>query len=208
METKQEETQFSYADLIHRAHAAGLKQISTRLVQAPHPENDCLAIVTATVELAESCFTGIGDARELAGAELPIITAIATAEIRAKAKALRDGLDISSPCREELSTAVILDVAKPQLSGAPQNGADKHEAQTEVTTSENRDGTPSGPSKGGDQPATANQIATIVKLRKLLHLEPGRDRPITTVEASAEIAELARKFNGQGGRVSRSQSSE
>jgi hypothetical protein len=51
-----------YEGLLNEAHQEGLCRISTTLLQAPHPDNDNTAIVSAEVETVKGVFSGIGDA--------------------------------------------------------------------------------------------------------------------------------------------------
>lgn len=92
----------TYAGLLARAHEEGLKSIQTELVQLPTPDNGRMAVAKAVVETAKGVYTGIGDAspdnvnRRIA----PHI--IRMAETRAKARALRDAVNIGVVSLEEL----------------------------------------------------------------------------------------------------------
>lgn len=95
----------SYVGLVDVAHRAGLLGIATELVQRPTPENDMTAICYATVTLEGDpprTFTGIGDAnpRNVGGGIVPHI--IRMAETRAKARALRDAVNVGMTAVEEL----------------------------------------------------------------------------------------------------------
>lgn len=90
-----------YAGLLEEAHTKGLKSISTTMLQVPNSENKDTAIVHATVTMAdESSFTGIGDASpQNVGRQIaPHI--IRMAETRAKARALRDAINVSEAVDE------------------------------------------------------------------------------------------------------------
>lgn len=92
-----------YAGLLDLAHAAGLKAIRTRLLQNPLEENNWTTIVHAEVELADGrVFSGIGDANEKNVGRTIAPHAIRMAETRAKARALRDALNIGAISLEEL----------------------------------------------------------------------------------------------------------
>lgn len=92
----------SYAGLLAKAHDEGLEAIGTELRQIPTDQNGCVAIVVATVKGRRGTFTGIGDAdpsnvnRGVARHLLRI------AETRAKARALRDYVDVGTVSLEEL----------------------------------------------------------------------------------------------------------
>src|SRR5579884_1217135 len=83
-----------YAALLDRAHKAGLRRISTRLLQAPNEHNRFVAIVMAQVETQAGTFDGIGDAslQNVSGAASTHL--IRMAETRAKARALRDAVNL------------------------------------------------------------------------------------------------------------------
>ena len=113
--TRQGKTYALYAGLLDEAHSRGLRSIDTDLLQVPDAENGNVAIVKAVAELPKvnretgeimldpdtqkpliGKFSGIGDAspdnvnRNIA----PHI--IRQAETRAKARALRDAINVGS----------------------------------------------------------------------------------------------------------------
>ena len=93
-----------YQGLLDEAHARGLKGIDTDLVQVPTPENGNVAVVKATVEMEDGrTFAGIGDAspENVGRGIVPHI--IRMAETRAKARALRDAVNVGATALEELS---------------------------------------------------------------------------------------------------------
>ncbi len=97
----------TFAGLLARAHEEGLRRIDTELIQAPDDLNGQMAIVRAYVETDKGTFTGIGDAspnnvnRRIA----PHI--IRMAETRAKARALRDAVNIGIVALEELGDDLV-----------------------------------------------------------------------------------------------------
>ena len=99
----------TFAGLLARAHEEGLRRIDTELIQAPDDHNGQMAIVRAVVETDKGVFTGIGDAspdnvnRRIA----PHI--IRMAETRAKARALRDAVNIGIVAMEELGDDLVAD---------------------------------------------------------------------------------------------------
>jgi hypothetical protein len=91
-----------YAGLLDEAHGQGLKSIRTQLVQIPNPENGNVAICTAEVTTDRGVYCGVGDASpdNVSRTMLPHI--IRMAETRAKARALRDAVNVGVTALEEL----------------------------------------------------------------------------------------------------------
>lgn len=92
-----------YQGLLDAAHRAGLQSIATEILQFPAPANDQTTIVRATVTLTSGqTFNGIGDANPRNVGSTIVPHAIRMAETRAKARALRDALNIGMVTVEEL----------------------------------------------------------------------------------------------------------
>ena len=108
-----------YAGLLSMGHEQGLKSVITTLVQIPNETNKNVAICTATVTLEKDGvlreFHGIGDAAPNNVAPAMQTCLIRLAETRAKARALRDAVNVGMAALEELSDDDIRD-------GAPERG--------------------------------------------------------------------------------------
>ena len=94
-----------YKGLLAQAHAEGLTRITTRLHQIPTEENGRTAIAKAEIVTSKGTFEGIGDAspENVPPHILPHL--IRMAETRAKARALRDAVNIGVVSFEELDGA-------------------------------------------------------------------------------------------------------
>ena len=99
----------TFAGLLARAHEEGLHRIDTHLVQSPSEENGHLAIVHAIVETEKGTFTGIGDASPANVNRRIAPHIIRMAETRAKARALRDAVNIGLVAMEELGEDLVVD---------------------------------------------------------------------------------------------------
>ena len=108
-----------YSGLLAMAHEQGLKSIATELVQIPNENNNRVAICTASVTLEKDgvlrAFHGIGDAAPNNVAPAMQTCLIRLAETRAKARALRDAVNVGMAALEELSDDDVYE-------GAPERG--------------------------------------------------------------------------------------
>lgn len=175
----------NYKGLLALAHEEGLARIATTLIQIPSEDNGGVAIVHAEVETSKGHFEGIGDAspqnvnRMIAGA------IIRMAETRGKARALRDAVNIGVTSIEELGDW-----------GDTDDGREVNKSSGEVR--DKQDGqrySGDAPKASPYKPASANQLATITRLSRLLGApeEPGED--MTSADASERITELSREYN-------------
>lgn len=92
----------SYEGLLSKAHDDGLSSIATSLLQSPSEENARTAIVKAAVQTTKGCFEAIGDASPDNVPPRIAPHLIRMAETRAKARALRDAVNIGVISFEEL----------------------------------------------------------------------------------------------------------
>ena len=119
-----------YAGLLEEAHNRGLRSIETDLLQVPTKENGEVAIVKAVIRTEEGKFAGIGDAspQNVNRAIAPHL--IRMAETRAKARALRDAINVGVTAFEELggpSEEEVVEAAK----GAEHDGGRPRAQQEE-----------------------------------------------------------------------------
>jgi hypothetical protein len=91
-----------YAGLLDEAHQQGLKSIRTTLLQIPTEQNGNVAICQSEVETERGIFTGLGDASNQNVARAMQTCLIRMAETRAKARALRDAVNVGVVAFEEL----------------------------------------------------------------------------------------------------------
>ena len=129
-----------YAGLLEEAHSRGLRSIETELLQVPSKENGEVAIVKAVIRTEEGKFGGIGDAspQNVNRAIAPHL--IRMAETRAKARALRDAINVGVTAFEELGGEE--EVVEPSKSAELDGGRPK---------AENEEGR-------GELPATRKQL--------------------------------------------------
>ena len=131
-----------YAGLLEEAHSRGLRSIETELLQVPGPGNGEVAIVKAVVRTEEGKFAGIGDAspQNVNRAIAPHL--IRMAETRAKARALRDAINVGVTAFEELGGEDGAEIVEPA------SGSEKRDERPAARVQENR----------GELPATKKQL--------------------------------------------------
>jgi hypothetical protein len=192
-----------YAGLLDQAHREGLKRITTKLVQAPLDENSHLAICYAEVETEKGVFSGIGDASPDNVGRMIATHIVRMAETRAKARALRDAINVGVTALEELGdadddTSEALPRAmstrapvRPMVMSRRQESTPQLEAATPAIS------VVADPAAGSANPATPQQIASLQKLQIALGRPTEVPGDLTTEQAAAQISELVRIFNSQ-----------
>jgi hypothetical protein len=163
-----------YAGLLDAAHRAGLKRITTTVVQVGAPANGETWVVAAEVETERGTFGGLGDASpanvppELAGA-LPRL-----AETRAKARALRDALNAGALLTLE------------ELGGHPAGEAPPASRPTHLPVPPDAPAAAAAPPVPAEDAATPAQVTAIERLSR---------------ERAVGAAELEQAYQAAGTRV-------
>ena len=85
----------TYQGLLSRAHDEGLTRVKTTLVQIPSDENGRTAIAKSEVETSKGTFEAVGDANPENVNSFIVPHLIRMAETRAKARALRDAVNVA-----------------------------------------------------------------------------------------------------------------
>lgn len=109
----------TYPGLLSKAHEEGLVKIETTLVQVPSDENGRTAIAKVVIETAKGRFEAIGDASPDNVNSFIVPHLIRMAETRAKARALRDAVNIGILSFEELDGEGTFPNGQDLGSGAP-----------------------------------------------------------------------------------------
>jgi hypothetical protein len=146
----------AYAELLKLAHEEGLKSITTELLLQPSEENGRHCIVKATVESDRGHYEGLGDADPGNVESFLLPHLIRVAETRAKARALRDAVNVGVVSLEEL------DGVGPNRTPSPGPGADPPPSQPPrpaAPQARPRTSTPPRPTKAGNgvEPMTEGQ---------------------------------------------------
>jgi hypothetical protein len=183
-----------YAGLLNQAHEEGLQKVRTSLVQVPTEENGHLAIIKAEVETTKGVFEAVGDACPENVDEFLAPHLIRVAETRAKARALRDAVNVGVVSFEELD-GVSLDRDSSPGSGAPPTRAPR--AATSSPPARPRASGASRPprSVNGSEPMTEAQRRYLFRIMagQGYQREAAEDRlkEIFEVSALSEITKAA-----------------
>jgi hypothetical protein len=151
----------TYAGLLSLAHDQGLKKIETALVQLPEEANGHTAVFLAIVETESGIYKGHGDASPDNVASRIVPHIIRMAETRAKARALRDAVNIGVVSIEELAL---------EGNGRPVNGGSIEPSPSPTNNripgarSRSRAQTESEHSNGSDSPMTDAQRRYLFRL--------------------------------------------
>lgn len=174
-----------YAGLLDLAHDQGLKRIQTRLLQVPDETNGHVAIAHAEIETAKGVFSGIGDASPLNVAR-PMVTAIIRmAETRAKARALRDAVNIGEVALEELP-----DDDEPPAQRQPSTIQDRAARQSAAVGRVNGNGRQSAPAAPPPAPTVTSALRVLYDQTKAL----GKDKAWLEALAQRNFGALPSKL--------------
>ena len=119
-----------YPEVLAKGHNEGLCLVRTALVQTPFEENGHLAIVKATIKTSKGVFQAYGDASPESVESTFVPHLIRVAETRAKARALRDAVNVGVVAYEELNGASLVSEAgnggahtSVPVTGVPSSGS-------------------------------------------------------------------------------------
>jgi hypothetical protein len=157
-----------FAGLLTAAHAAGLQSISTHLVQCPSAANGGIAIVHATAEFGWGSFSGIGDADDGNVSRNIQPHKIRMAETRAKARALRDALNVNMVAIEEMGPDPSEQPARTTAPVAPAGNGYAQEAQTfdRAASRFNSSGSGAAPRRVENRPDGSTSVTSSPGTRK------------------------------------------
>ncbi|MGI9048419.1 MAG: hypothetical protein ACR2GU_03415 [Rubrobacteraceae bacterium] len=146
-----------YAGLLEEAHGRGLRSVETDLLQIPTAENGEVAIVKAVVRTEEGKFSGIGDAspENVSRAIRPHL--IRMAETRAKARALRDAINVGVTAFEELGGNEVDDERR-EIAAASKVDGQEERQPARASREDSQDELPREEVPRGELPATRKQL--------------------------------------------------
>jgi len=161
-----------YAGLLSQAHEEGLAKVKTEILQIPTEENGRLAIVKAEVETSKGLFEAIGDACPENVDDFLAPHLIRVAETRAKARALRDAVNVGVVSFEELD-GVSLDRDSSPGSGAPLASRSPRHAKPAPAPARPR-GNGNGTSKAAPTSGNGSEPMSEAQRRYLFRLMAGQ----------------------------------
>ncbi len=205
-----------YAELLDRAHKDGLKSISTKLIQIPTKDNQFTAIVFARVRTNRGVFTGHGDASPTNVEPEFAPHIIRVAETRAKARALRDAVNVGTVAAEELNGHHSKGSARKEPQDKTDGDGHPPEAQNPTVTTQDKpssDKQTEADTPPSDQPMTDRQRTKLFRIMAQRGLEGDAAheelkrafrvnslREVSKTQASEIIEKLLEYFgNGEGG---------
>ena len=160
-----------YAGLLSQAHEEGLARVRTSILQIPTEENGRLAIIKAEVETSKGLFEAIGDACPENVDDFLAPHLIRVAETRAKARALRDAVNVGVVSFEELD-GVSLDRDSSPGSGAQPASRSPRHARTPTPARPRGNG--NGTSKAAPTSGNGSEPMSEAQRRYLFRLMAGQ----------------------------------
>jgi hypothetical protein len=189
----------TYTGLLSRAHEEELESIATALIQVPSPDNGMTAVCAATVKTKRGTFTGIGDANPDNVNRKIVPHIIRMAETRAKARALRDAVNIGVVCLEELGGAegedIVEDDRPPARDERPRDNVrefQRREANDRGASDRRAGDRSDNRSRQGDGARGQGRTDAITDAQRRMLLRLLADRGIEGEQAVEEICRKAR----------------
>lgn len=213
MMTRQGKQYVLFAGLLDEAHSRGLVGIDTELIQVPEESNGQVAVVKATVQIEDASggsgdpsslrtFSGIGDASPQNVSRNIVPHLIRMAETRAKARALRDAVNVGATALEELSDSDEGPASQNSQSlRNPQKPQNPQNAQNPQSTDSQKDGPGLREAREQDtkEPQGAAQASSQSPAQNEENGKPGPGpRPV-------EVSEGQSRERGGGSRAPKSQ---
>src|SRR4051812_48498469 len=149
-----------------------------------------MAVVQAEIETGKGIFSGIGDASPANVTAIDTPYLVGTAEVRAKARALRAAVNVGLIAVEELGDSHD----EPSKTAARTRSISRESSEPYRTDT---------PKSAIQKPASANQLATIAKLSRLLGHAEQPSAEMTSTDASERITELSKEYNERKGNGAR-----
>jgi hypothetical protein len=180
----------TYQGLLSKAHDEGLKRIATSLVQIPSDDNGRTAIAKAEVETAKGFFEALGDASPENVNSFIVPHLIRMAETRAKARALRDAVNIGVISFEEMDDA--------EVPGSSEHSERDRPSQVARTPGNGRGESNTTPSRsntgnGGQAPMTEPQRRFLFRLMASQGYEgSGADEELKTRFSVASLGDVSK----------------
>lgn len=193
-----------YTGLLDAAHRTGLKSIRVLLLQAPTESNGMMAIAHATVEMDDGrIHEDIGDATPQNVGKNIIAHIVRMASTRAKARALRDALNVGGTALEEYGP----DDADPEDSTPQPRQQQQNSAQQQQNGSQQQrhavapqpvaSQPPVPDVPGACQPATPQQLERLGKLLVALGKPAIVTDGLSFEDAATQIRDYVALFNSQ-----------
>ncbi len=188
-----------YAGLLSQAHEDGLARVRTSILQIPTEENGRLAIIKAEVETSKGLFEAIGDACPENVDDFLSPHLIRVAETRAKARALRDAVNVGVVSFEELDGVSLDQDSSPGSGARPVSRSPRHSKPAPAPARPRGNG--NGQSKAAPVAGNGSELMSEAQRRYLFRLMAGqgyqreaaeeRLKDLFEVSALSEITKVA-----------------